>query len=253
MSEFDTYVICTSPRSGGTLLCKLLAATGVSGNPGSYFHRASVSEWLDYFALTSDGSTSERNTLAAIFRAAIAKGSLDTGIFGLRLQRHSFEFFAQKLAVLHPEPASDLERFETAFGRTLFIHLTRLDKVQQAVSIVKAEQTGLWHLAPDGTVLERLAPSLEPGYDANEIRTHYDRFTAYDREWRHWFASQGIEPLQITYETLSSDPIETLREILGHLGLNRDAANDVEPGVAKLADETSRDWVARFRSDHGFA
>jgi LPS sulfotransferase NodH len=30
MAKYDSYVICTSPRSGGTLLCKLLAAVGVA-------------------------------------------------------------------------------------------------------------------------------------------------------------------------------------------------------------------------------
>ena len=32
MANFDSYVICTSPRSGSTLLCQLLAATGVAGD-----------------------------------------------------------------------------------------------------------------------------------------------------------------------------------------------------------------------------
>ncbi|MGK9287127.1 Stf0 family sulfotransferase [Sinorhizobium meliloti] len=253
MSKFDSYVICTSPRSGSTLLCKLLAATGVSGNPGSYFHRPSVSEWLAYFGLAPEASAPESDTLAMIFQEAIAKGRLDTGMFGLRLQRHSFDFFVQKRAVLHSEPAGDLKRFEAAFGRTLFIHLTRLDKVQQAVSHVKAEQTGLWHMAPDGTELERLAPPRVPVYNAEDIRACYDRLTTFDRDWNNWFDMQGIEPLRITYGALSSDPIETLREILGQLGLNRGAASGVVPGVAKLADETSQDWAARFRLERGIA
>lgn len=135
MPKFDSYVICTSPRSGSTLLCKLLAATGISGNPGSYFHRPSIAEWLAYFEPAADASRPEADILATIFRAAIAKGSGDTSMFGLRLQRHSFDFFVQKLAVLHPERSSDLQRIEAAFGQTLFLHLTRLDKVEQAVSL----------------------------------------------------------------------------------------------------------------------
>ena len=43
MAKYESYVLCTSPRSGSTLLCKLLAATGVAGNPDSYFHRPAVS------------------------------------------------------------------------------------------------------------------------------------------------------------------------------------------------------------------
>jgi len=253
MPEFNAYVICTSPRSGSTLLCKMLAATGVSGNPGSYFHRPSISDWLGHFNLAEDLSAPEIQTLARIFQAAIEKGSRGTGLFGLRLQRHSFDFFMQKLAVLHPEGATDLERLETAFGRTLFIHLTRQDKVDQAVSYVKAEQTGLWHRAPDGTELERLAPAREPDYNSQQILASYKTFKAYDLDWRTWFESQGIEPLCLTYDALSSDPLGTLRKCLHRLGVDPEAANGVTPGVAKLADETSRNWADRFRLEQGIA
>ena len=79
-------------------MCKLLAATGVAGNPDSYFHRPSISDWLADLGVTREGSVPERELLEAIFRTAITKGALDTGIFGLRLQRHSFDYFIEKLA-----------------------------------------------------------------------------------------------------------------------------------------------------------
>ncbi|POF30050.1 Stf0 family sulfotransferase [Roseibium marinum] len=249
MSRYDSYVICTSPRSGSTLLCKLLLATGVAGNPGSYFHKASISDWLRSFELVPEETVGETETLDMVFRAAIAKGSLATGIFGLRLQRHSFDFFVRKLAVRHPDLATDRDRFQAAFGRTLFIHLTRTDKIEQAVSYVKAEQTGLWHKAPDGTELERLAPPRAPVYDADEIARCFERFAAFDLDWKNWFKTQGIEPLRITYEALSYDPSAALGEVLEALGLDRGHADGIAPGVAKLADETNQEWGARFRRE----
>jgi len=36
---------------------------------------------------------------------------------------------------------------------------------------------------------------------------------------------------------------------LGHLGLECEAADGIEPGVAKLADNINQDWVACFRSE----
>lgn len=249
MSKFDSYVICTSPRSGSTLLCKLLADTGVAGNPDSYFHRPSIAAWLDHFDLTPDDTVPERDVLRSVFRAAIAKGTLDTGIFGLRLQRGSFDFFTRELAVLHPGFSSDAERFEAAFGRTLFIHLSRRNKVQQAISNVKAQQTGLWHAAPDGTELERLSPPQEPVYDAAAIRSKFAEVTALDRDWQRWFAAEGIGPLRVNYEELAADPFQTLCQVLEALGLDRKAAIGVKPGVAKLADETSKAWESRFRSE----
>lgn len=253
MTNYDCYVICTSPRSGSTLLCKLMAATGVAGDPDSYFHRTSVPDWLADLNVTPAPGASEREMLGLAFQAAIAQGRGETGIFGLRLQRHSFEFFTRKLAVLYPDRSSDLGRLQAAFGRALFIHLTRHDKVEQAVSYVKAEQSGLWHMAPDGTELERLAPHRDPVYDGTGIRAAVELMTAYDRDWTQWFEREGIEPLRLDYDALSANPSGTLRRVLERLGVNPEAAQGVGPGVRKLADGTSREWAARFRSEFGIA
>lgn len=246
MILYDSYVICTSPRSGSTLLCHMLAATGVAGDPASWFHEPSIDAWLEEFNLAADPALSGREALVSIFRAAIAKGSLDTGMFGLRLQRHSFVFFSKKLAILHPDHPSDLQRFEAAFGKTLFIYLSRRDKFGQAISYVRAQQSGLWHMAANGSELERLSPLREPVYDVDEIRNCLLAMQAYDQGWEDWFEAEGIDPLRLTYEELSTDPAETLRLVLGRLGLDPEIANGVTPGVKKLADETSRDWATQF-------
>jgi trehalose 2-sulfotransferase len=151
--------------------------------------------------------------------------------------------------VLYPEQKSDVARIEAAFGPTLFIHLTRPDKVEQAVSCVKALQTGLWHIAPDGTELERLAPPRQPVYKADDLRFTYNQFISFDLGWQHWFEIQNLKPLRITYDALSADPIGTLKMILQELGLSTQAAHGVVPGVAKLADATNREWAARFRAE----
>ncbi|MEM7429924.1 MAG: Stf0 family sulfotransferase [Pseudomonadota bacterium] len=248
MARYDSYVICTSPRSGSTLLCDLLAATGVAGNPGSHFHDPSISEWLGYYDLDPEPGLAEHEVLAQIFREAVRYGTQHTGMFGLRLQRHSFAFFQEKLDLLHPGFASDVERFGAAFGKTLFIHLTRRHKVEQAVSYVKASQTGLWHQAPDGTELERLSPPRAPEFDAEAIAAQVEEFIRYDEEWEQWFAAESIECVRLTYDALSADPAGTLKTVLQALDLDIGAADGIEPGVAKLADETSRNWVTRFRA-----
>lgn len=87
------------------------------------------------------------------------------------------------------------------------MHLTRRDKVAQAVSYVKAQQTGLWHAAPDGTELERLSPPQEPAYDASEIRTRFEEVTAHDHSWERWLPSRcgrlSLAVLQRVGESLS--------------------------------------------------
>lgn len=246
---YDAYVLCTSPRSGSTLLCQLLSATGVAGRPGSLFHEPALAAWLAYHDLNAADFPTERAALDAILAAAIARGRGGTDLFGLRLQRGSFAFLMQQLALVHPGPLSDRARIEAAFGRTLFIHLTRDDKLDQAISITRAEQTGLWHRAPDGTEIERLAPPQEPSYDAAAIRAHLDAMTEFDRDWLAWFRAEGIAPLRVTYDALAADPAGTLATLLAALGRDPARADAVVPEVAKLADATSADWRARFLAD----
>ncbi len=250
--KYQSYVLCTSPRSGSTLLCKLLAATGVAGKPGSYFHVPSLERWLRYFELSSADFETEAERLQAVFEAARQKGKSSNGVFGLRLQRHSFNFFSDQLSKLHPGLSCERERFEAAFGKTLFLYLKREDKLAQAVSCVKATQTGLWHMAPDGSEIERTSAHREPVYDAGELRRQIEVFNGYERDWQQWFDDAAISPLSITYDALSKDPQSVLLGIFDLLGLDPDRALGVELPVAKLADETNLEWIERYRSGQRF-
>jgi LPS sulfotransferase NodH len=249
MANYESYIICTSPRSGSTLLCRLLTATGIAGNPESYFHTSSLDGWRMDLGFTDQDPVSERETLAAIFDEARAQGANDTGIFGLRLQRHSFDFFLKKLEVLYPEPNNDSQRIKAAFGKTLFIHLTCKNRLEQAISYVKASQSGLWHQAPDGSELERLSAPCEPVYDADQIEQSMEELTAFDKEWESWFTMQDITPLPIIYNELSADPTGILAIILEQLGLDTKAARGINPGIAKLADMINRSWAERFLAE----
>lgn len=79
----DSYLICTTPRTGSTLLCGLLASTTVAGQPESYFREPDEQLWADRWDLarSSDGAF-ER---ADFVRAALAAGSTDNGVFAARI------------------------------------------------------------------------------------------------------------------------------------------------------------------------
>lgn len=244
--RYQAFVICTSPRSGSTLLCKLLASTGQAGHPGSYFHNADVEDWRKSLGIAEAQFASEAERLRAVIAAAREAGTAGTGIFGLRLQRKSFDFFFRQLEVLHPALNAHSERFQAEFGKTLFIHLTRSDKIAQAVSFVKASQTGLWHKAPDGTELERLAPPSDPAYDAGLIREHVDQMTAYEQGWMDWFQAENIMPFRISYDDLSEDPETVIAAVLEQLGRDPVFAGDMALPVARLSDGINQEWIERF-------
>jgi len=248
-TDYRAYVLCTSPRSGSTLLCKLLAASGQAGNPKSYFHEPDLDAWQTYLDLETTRFATNLDRLRALFAAAREKGTSGTGIFGLRLQRHSFDFLFRQLETLHPGEMSLAAKFEAVFGKTLFIHLTRTDKVAQAVSFIKASQTGLWHRAPDGTELERLAPPGEPVYDREQIRAQAQLMERYDLSWADWFEKECIDPMRITYSDLSSCPQKVTGNILEALGRDAAQAEKVDVPVARLSDGLNASWIERFRKE----
>ena len=225
----------------------MLAETGVAGCPESYFYEPTVEGWVaDLGPSRAPGATGED-----VLRAVRAKGRGASSLFGLRQRAPGLGFLCDGLARLYPHETTDPGRFRRAFGNLLFVHLTRADKVAQAVSWLKAEQSGLWHVAPDGAELERTAPHRLPVYDADRLAVLVEATQAHDRIWYDWFARQGINPSSITYDDVAADPGAILRQLLDVLGLDGRVADAVGPGVRKLADATSTEWAARYRADHG--
>jgi LPS sulfotransferase NodH len=245
-----SYIICTTPRSGSTLLCKLLASTGKAGHPDSFYHRPEfMCEWADEWGLPDTGTLSKSDFNRAYLAAAMKAGDAGTGIFGLRLQQEYLGLLSQTLDQIYPELPSDGDRFQRAFGKTLYLYLTREDKVAQAVSLVKAEQSGLWHLNADGTELERLAAPQELHYDFGRIHREVVALEQDDHAWGNWFKQQDIAPLRIRYEALAENPAGTLIQICEAFEVEPPNVGNIEPAVAKLSDAKSLEWMRRFRAD----
>ena len=129
------------------------------------------------------------------------------------------------------------------------MHLTRQNKLDQAISRLVAEQTGLWHLAADGTELERQTPPEPPVYDGPAIARHLSDLTKLDQDWQDWFQAQGITPLQIMYEDLARDPRAALNAVLDHLGVDASQTPKIEIPTARLSNRINQDWATRFRSE----
>lgn len=151
-----------------------------------------------------------------------------------------------QLRFMYPDQTSDADRIQAAFGPTLFIYLSRGDKLDQAISYIRAEQTGLWHRRADGTDLERQETRREDGYDPGAIRAQLDDFSSFDAAWRLWFEEQAITPLKVSYESLAGDPQAELAKVLNSLGADGSIAQNITIQTAKTSDETNREWRARF-------
>lgn len=245
------YVICGTPRSGSTMLCRMLADSEVAGAPHSYFREVDIAEWAAEWGVDVSAGTEtaafDRDYLKAIKRV----GGAGTGIVGLRIMYSSLADARKRIARALGREMDVAKGLSAVFGPVLYIHLSRKDKLGQAVSLARAEQTGLWHLNADGSVFEGNLAAPQPAYDGARIAALVDQLEGDDAAWRAFFDGRGISPLRLTYEDLTSAPQRELSLVFAALGLSPALADTISVPTAKMADGISAEWVARFRRERG--
>ena len=241
----DSYLICTTPRTGSTLLCGLLASTTVAGQPESYFREPDEQLWADRWDLarSSDGGFKPSDFI----RAALAAGSTDNGVFAARIMWGTLDHLFDRLRCVYSAPAEgDLELLNLAFGHTRFVHLRRDDVLAQAVSWHRAEQTNVWQ---ETDREEAKQPEREPRFDFDAIRDLVQTIDGHNSAWRAWFAAVGIQPHEARYEDLDADPVGVTRELLDFLGLKLPPGRQIRPRNRRLADELNARWLDRYGAE----
>ncbi|MFD1507856.1 Stf0 family sulfotransferase [Lacimonas salitolerans] len=243
---YDSYIICATPRSGSTLLCDMLEATGVAGKPDSFFMADPDPHWQQVWGLPQPDAPDDAAYARAFIAAARRAGRDATGLFGMRLMQRDLDRFLGLVQLASPAQTNTRDRLTHCLGRCLFVHLTREDKLAQAVSLVIAQQTGLWHITASGAERERLASPAPPRYDHSRIAHALSDLTRQDRLWADWFNETGIRPVNLSYTALSADPGAEVARLCRSLGVQPPDLRTLRPDVGKLANALNVEWISRF-------
>jgi trehalose 2-sulfotransferase len=229
------YLVCSTPRSGSTLLCRGLAAAGVAGVPLEYFN-----------ALLRDPLSARWgvDSVDAYVRALYSRRTTHAGVFGAKAHWDQLSALrAELLGLSAGEPAFAIS--SDFLGDVLpgvrYVRISRLDVDRQAVSFWKALRSGLFSehaaAAPEPTDvpysfegIDRCRRLIENG------ELHWDRF----------FAANGIEPLRVTYEDLAGAYVETIEQVVRWLVPDAGDFPVPPPTSRRLADERSAAMVERF-------
>ena len=238
-SGLNAYILCSTPRTGSTLLCELLTSTRVAGTPHSYFRSQDMATRASEWGLLDRGTFKYTDYLDA-FRNRTATPN---GVVGLRVMWGTLDEILRELRS-NDDDRSDVAVLEAAFGRLRFVHLNRHDVVGQAISLYRAEQTDYWHST------QPQEPKQAAAYDFQEISERVDSLRNDDAAWRDWFRSEDIAPLSVSYEELDAEPVRTAGQVLEYLGLPT-AGHAMSAPSRKLADETTRQWRERFVNESG--
>lgn len=133
---------------------------------------------------------------------------------------------------------------EQAFGPLGYVWLRREDTVAQAISRLKAEVSGTWHLG-----FEEAKHPAEVVYDFDRIRAYRDDAEAQNIAWVQWFADAGVTPLKVSYEDLRANPVAVALQVLAFRGLTLPEGRGLQASNRVMADGVSADWGARFRDE----
>ena len=119
------------------MLCGLLESAGC-GRAHSYFRRQSIPDFAHHWGM-SEGADFESVVFSRRYlEAVLVEGKGETEIFGLRVMFETLDELSARLDELFPGLETTPARFEKAFGQPLYVHLSRENKVAQAVSLLKA-------------------------------------------------------------------------------------------------------------------
>lgn len=133
------------------------------------------------------------------------------------------------------------------FAESRFVYVRRDDVVAQAVSWLRAEQTGTWYLGGNGEISGAARTGRKPAYDRQRIAGLIRTIGEHNAGWDAWFASAGVQPHRVTYEQLDADPAATVHGILGFLGLRLPDGHEVTARHRRQADDLNREWASRYR------
>ena len=236
MPSPTSYILCGTPRTGSTLLCSLLRSTGVAGRPESYFRDPGILDWAVQLGVLVDEDG--RFDFAELVAGAVRVGSTANGVFAARIMWGTMPAVVHGLDPL-PSGRSDVEVLQDALGPLRFVHLQRRDVVGQAVSWARAEQSGYWQQGDEVQVQPRL--------DLGQVDSLVGTIRDHNAAWRRWFAAQGVEPLDVTYEGLVTDPAEAVMSILNWIGTRPPADWMPVSPHKRQADAINADWVRRYR------
>jgi LPS sulfotransferase NodH len=232
--------ICTTPRTGSSMLRGDIRSTRAMGDPREWFN---LSRGLRYHTSIKEWNV-PNGDLDAYIEALKEHASTRNGVVGVKL----FELHLQQMVRkgMLPKGPGRLRALAERFGTPdpVILTLTRNNKLRQAISFSKAKQTKQW-----GTQGRAKAKSK---YDRKSIEADLMELIARENRWdRELEASGYIPDLSLIYEVLQHEREETLLGIARALELPDPegvvASRDIEENrLARQADHRTEVWVNRF-------
>jgi LPS sulfotransferase NodH len=233
-------IICTSPRTGSSLLSYGLQDTGLAGHPTEYFGPTGEAAFAKEFGLSGDYS------LRGYLRAMAVETASENGVLAVKLFMAHLTHLLRRARKEFGSELTESELLEECFPNPKFIFLRREDLVHQAVSFMKAINTFQFE-SGHASLATGWDPEAFTYSDFSKITTYVETFRYQEREWREFFERNRISPHEVLYEDLASDYQRVVLTALASLGIAPPAGLALpQPRIAKQSDAATERIVARY-------
>lgn len=235
------YVVCAVARSGSNLLTDGLHATRRAGRPNQFFSPHFAPDYGVKYNLDPGGD------FAGYVDGIINATMTSNEVFGFKLMGwYLYQFVEQLRRSAGPGVGerNDAEVLADAFPRLRFVHITRRDKLRQAISKARAMQTGVWKLTAP-------APARSPERFNRDLISQCLREGEIEESfWERFFHSAQVEVLHLEYEDLALDYERTLRGVFNFLRIRLAPSTAIAPPqTIRQSDEVSAEWEDRYRME----
>jgi len=246
-----SYLVCATPRSGSTLLCETLKATGAAGRPEEYFEAVPATGIprapQDYLAGLDDADAHrlvdgawprapDYSDLRGLdhYEEHLARvrewGTTPNGVFGAKVMWAHLVDLATLTGYATPA-----EAVTELFAEPRCLWVRRDDLVRQAVSLWRAMQTQSWRSE---------AAERDPRYSFAALRHLTAALAADDAAWERFFVTSGLPVLEIAYGEMVGDLQGTLERALDHIGVPHSRVDG--PPLHRQSDGLSDAWVEAY-------
>jgi trehalose 2-sulfotransferase len=239
-----SYIICSTGRSGSTLLCKTLEKSSFCGHPDEFFHHKLIkpiqkSKDPDYFI----------DYCNSIYE----KGLTSNGIFGIKMhwwQLFDFLKLARQISIFANK--RDVEILNSIFPNLKFIYIWRRDMSKQAISTVIALQTKQWvNPTENQGEREEILSTTDNNvrFQPLNIYKWEQSFEDQNRRWRNFFQDNALPYYEIVYEDFIPSFDRKMEEVIDYLEVDRSLLSDkFEMAIKKQGNDINKQFLQRYQA-----
>lgn len=226
------YLICSTPRTGSTMMSRLLANTGLAGRPEEYLRHDRIKLWSERLGFS-------RKPLNEYLSEIEKRRTSPNGVFGIKVHYRDVVRLFKSAATQGPGLA-----WLNHYDKVIFFR--RRDKLAQAISFYRAVESNIWSVEKGGERAIQASRSMDH-FSPVKLAHFLSGLIVEDECWLDLLNTLPNGYTEIWYEDLLADVDGTVRTVLATLGVSLDGDSSVEPETLRQTNEENALMREKFR------